>query len=98
MYSRILICTPKFRTASKILPQLRTSVSRNPWHSFAEKWGPAEPSLRNTGLSKFSLYFNPGIPYLIDWLIFDTFRVEWITLRIFVCNDFIVYRQLQCDF
>jgi hypothetical protein len=94
------ICTHKFGTASKILQQLRNSVSRKPWHSFAENRGPAEPTLRNIGLGKFSLHFKPEIPFLIDWLMCDTFRVEWITLGIFVCNNFIIqeYMESQCDF
>ena len=92
------ICTHKFRTASKILPQLRPSISRKPWHSFVENRGPAEPSLRNTDLGKFSLYFKQQIPYWIDWLMFDIFRVDWITLGIFVCNDSIIDMNRQCDF
>ena len=64
--TRMLIRTYKFRTASNILPQLRTFVSRNSRHSFAENWGPAEPSLRNSDLGKYSVYFKPEIPYLID--------------------------------
>jgi hypothetical protein len=49
--TRSLIRTYKFRAASKTYPPLRISVSRNPWHPFAEPWGSAEPSMRNTGLN-----------------------------------------------
>ena len=52
--TRILICTHRFMTAKNPLPPLRIFVSRKPWQTFPETWGPTEPSLGVTAVGRVS--------------------------------------------
>ena len=65
--TRILIHSCKFRTANKTFLPLHMFISRNPWQPFAEPWGSAEPSVRNTDIKcNTGSLFYLTLPFVIS--------------------------------